>query len=134
MQVNKDTRGFDLPWEREFGYAQAVKVADTIFIAGQVAHDDQGNFVGIGDMQAQMRAAYRNVGRLLAMYGGTMADLVDETLYVTDIEAAYAAAVACRKEIFGGNARLASTVVQVQRLTFPELMIEIRCVAKVAAA
>jgi 2-iminobutanoate/2-iminopropanoate deaminase len=46
------------------------------------------------------------------------------------MDAAFAAAVKCRPEIFSGTPVVASTIVQIQRLAFPELMIEIRCVAK----
>jgi hypothetical protein len=53
-------------------------------------------------------------------------NIVDETLFVTDMDAAFAAAVKCRKEIFSGTSVIASTIVQIQRLAFPELMIEIR--------
>jgi hypothetical protein len=42
---------------------------------------------------------------------------------VTDIEAAYAAAVKLRAEFFRGRPVVASTLVQIQRLAFPELMI-----------
>jgi enamine deaminase RidA (YjgF/YER057c/UK114 family) len=44
---------------------------------------------------------------------------------------AFAAAVKCRQDIFSGTPVVASTIVQIQRLAFPDLMIEIRCVAKV---
>lgn len=50
---------------------------------------------------------------------------------MTDMDAAFAAAVKCRQEIFSGNPVIASTIVQIQRLAFPKLMIEIRCIAKV---
>jgi 2-iminobutanoate/2-iminopropanoate deaminase len=52
-------------------------------------------------------------------------------LFVTDIEAAYAAAVKIRPEVFRGRPVVASTLVQIQRPAFPELMIEIKCTAKV---
>jgi enamine deaminase RidA (YjgF/YER057c/UK114 family) len=44
---------------------------------------------------------------------------------------AFAAAVKCREDVFFGVPVVASTIVQVQRLAFPDLMIEIKCVAKV---
>lgn len=79
----------------------------------------------------QMRQAYANVQRLLAEYGTTMANIVDEVLFVTDMEMAYTAAVKCRRTIFTGTPIVASTIVQIQRLAFPELMIEIKCVASI---
>jgi enamine deaminase RidA (YjgF/YER057c/UK114 family) len=131
MPISKETQSLGMPWEQEYGYAQAVKVGDTIYLSGQVSHDDQGNIVGLGDMAAQMRQAYANIQKVLAQYGATMANIVDEVLFVTNMEAAFAAAVACRKEVFSGTPVVASTIVQIQRLAFPELLIEIKCVAKV---
>ena len=130
MAINKETKSLGMPWEKEYGYAQAVKVGDTIWLSGQVSHDDRGNIVGLRDMEAQMRQAYTNIQKLLAQYGATIDNIVDEVLFVTEMDAAFAAAVKCRPEIFSGTPVVASTIVQIQRLAFPELMIEIRCVAK----
>ena len=130
MAINKETKSFGVPWEKEYGYSQAVKVGDTIYISGQVSHDDKGDIVGLGDMEAQMRQAYTNIKKLLAQYGATIDNVVDEVLFVTDMDTAFAAAVKCRPEVFSGTPIVASTIVQIQRLAFPELLIEIRCVAK----
>jgi 2-iminobutanoate/2-iminopropanoate deaminase len=131
LAINKETKSLNMPWEKEYGYAQAVKVGDTIYVSGQVSHDDKGSVVGHGDMEIQMRQAYENIQKLLTQYGATLKNVVDEILFVTDMDAAFAAAVKCRQEIFSGTPVIASTIVQIQRLAFPELMIEIRCVAKV---
>jgi enamine deaminase RidA (YjgF/YER057c/UK114 family) len=130
MAINKETKSLGMPWEKEYGYAQAVKVGDTIYVSGQVSHDEEGNIIGLKDMEAQMRQAYTNIQKILAQYGATMDNVVDEVLYVTDMDTAFAAAVKCRQEIFSGHPVVASTIVQIQRLAFHELMIEIRCVAK----
>jgi 2-iminobutanoate/2-iminopropanoate deaminase len=127
-------QGGQIPWnvrEKEYGYSQAVKVDNTIYVSGQVSHDDKGNIVGRGDMQVQMRQAYANIEKVLAQYGATIDNIVDEVLFVTDMEAAFAARVKCRQEVFSGNPVLASTIVQIQRLAFPELMVEIRCICRV---
>lgn len=131
LTINKETKSLDMPWEKEYGYAQAVKVGDTIYVSGQVSHDDKGNIVGLGDMEVQMLQAYENIQKLLTQYGATLKNVVDETLFVTDMDAAFAAAVKCRQDIFSGTPVIASTIVQIQRLAFPELMIEIRCLAKI---
>lgn len=131
MTISKETKTLNMPWENKFGYAQAVKVGDTIYLAGQVSHDAEGNFVGVGEMETQMRQAYANVAKVLAEYGATMDNVVDEILFVTDMDAAFEARVKCGQDVFGGFPALASTIVQIERLAFPELLIEIRCVAKV---
>jgi enamine deaminase RidA (YjgF/YER057c/UK114 family) len=63
--------------------------------------------------------------------GATMNNIVDEILFVTDMDAAFSAAVKCREEVFSGTPVVASTIVQIQRLAFPDLLIEIRCVARI---
>jgi 2-iminobutanoate/2-iminopropanoate deaminase len=131
MTISKESKSLGMSWEKEYGYSQAVKVDNTIYISGQVSHDDKGNIVGLEDMQVQMRQAYANIEKVLAQYGATMENIVDEVLFVTDMDAAFVARVKCRREVFSGNPILASTIVQIQRLAFPELMVEIRCICKV---
>jgi len=131
MKINKEAKSLNMPWEKEYGYSQAVKVGDTIYLSGQVSHDDKGDILGEGDMEVQMRAAYANIGKVLAQYDATMDNVVDEILFVTDMDAAWAARVKMKQEVFSGSPVLGSTIVQIQRLAFPQLMIEIRCIARV---
>lgn len=131
MKINKEAKSLGMPWEKEYGYSQAVKVGDTIYLAGQVSHDDDGNVLGEGDMEVQMRAAYANVGKVLAKYGASMDNVVEEMVFVTDMDAAFAARVKMKEEVFSGSPVLASTIMQIQSLAFPELMIEIKCTARV---
>ncbi|MFL6002671.1 MAG: RidA family protein [Nocardioides sp.] len=129
--LSKDSTSLGMPWEDGYGYSQAVKVGDTIYIAGQVSHDDNARILGVGHMETQMREAYANMQKTLGRYGATMDNLVDETLFVTDMEAAFAAAVKVRREVFSGFPTIASTIVEIRRLAFPELMIEIKATARV---
>ncbi len=131
MPIDKEAKSLNMPWEQEYGYSQAVKVGDTIYLSGQVSHDDEGNPLGEGDMEVQMRAAYANVGKVLAQFGAAMENVVDEILFVTDMDAAFGARVKMKDEVFSGAPVVASTIVQIQRLAFPQLMIEIRCIARV---
>jgi 2-iminobutanoate/2-iminopropanoate deaminase len=131
MTINKETKSLGMPWEKEYGYAQAVKLGDTIYVSGQVSHDDKGNIVGRGNMEAQMSQAYSNVQKVLTQYGATMDNIVDEILFVTDMDSAFAAAGKCRDKAFSGTPNVSSTIVQIQRLAFPEFLIEIKCVARV---
>jgi 2-iminobutanoate/2-iminopropanoate deaminase len=127
----KEPATLGMPWEEQYGYAQAVKAGDTIYLSGQVSHDDQANILGVDDMEVQMRTAYTNIGKLLAQYGATIDNVVEETLYVRDMDAAFGARVKMKDEVFAGNPVVASTIVQIERLAFPELLVEIKCVAKV---
>jgi 2-iminobutanoate/2-iminopropanoate deaminase len=131
QNLSKEAKSLGMPWEEQYGYSQAVKAGDTIYLSGQVSHDDEGNILGVGDMEVQMRHAYANIQKVLAQYGATMDNLVQEHLFVTDMEAAFAAGVKIRREVFSGVPIIASTLVQIQRLAFPEFMVEISGIAKV---
>lgn len=131
MTINKEEKNLNMPWEKEYGYSQAVKVGDTIYLSGQISHNETGEIVGVGDVEAQIRQAYINIKKLLTDYGASLENIVDETWFVTDIESADAVGGKLRKEIYSGIPVAALTVVQIGRLAFSELLIEIKCVAKV---
>ena len=38
----KEVANLGVPWEEQYGYAQAVKVGDTVCVSGQLSHDDAG--------------------------------------------------------------------------------------------
>jgi 2-iminobutanoate/2-iminopropanoate deaminase len=56
---------------------------------------------------------------------------VTEILFVTDMDAAFAAVPKARREHYPADPVVANSIIQIQRLGLPEFMIEIRCVAKV---
>jgi enamine deaminase RidA (YjgF/YER057c/UK114 family) len=97
MALLKDVKGFGMPWEEQYGYAQAVKVDDTIYVPGQLSHDDQGNMVGpaplddsgrirdYSSMETQMRQTYANAKKILSQFGATLENVVEEVLFVTDM-------------------------------------------------
>src|SRR5256712_13416947 len=68
------------------GYSQAIKVtgAQTIlFLAGQVAYDKDGGAAHPGDFKAQARQVFSSVRALVEAGGGTLANVVKITTYVT---------------------------------------------------
>jgi enamine deaminase RidA (YjgF/YER057c/UK114 family) len=135
-------RQHGVSWERTYGYAQAVRVGDVIYVSGQLSHDERGVLVAPAPlneagqiaaydrMEAQMRQSYANAARLLQQFGATLADVVDETLYVIDVDAAFAVAGRVRKHVYGADVPpVASTLVGTTRLAFREQLIEIRMIA-----
>jgi enamine deaminase RidA (YjgF/YER057c/UK114 family) len=135
-----------MPWEGIYGYAQAVKAGGVIYVSGQLSHDEKGNIVGpatldgagrvvdSSNMALQMQTTYENAKRLLARFGATLDDVVDEVIYVTDFEAAFAVAGKVRKAAYGTDRPCcASTIVGTTRLAFPQQLIEISFTAAVAA-
>jgi enamine deaminase RidA (YjgF/YER057c/UK114 family) len=129
--LKKDVKGFGLPWEESYGFAQAVKVGDTIYVSGQLGLDDQGNMI-YSNMETQMRQTYANAKKILSQFGATLENVVEEVLYVTDMETAFAAAGPVRKEAYASKTpAVASTIVVTPRLSLPTQLIEIKFIAKV---
>lgn len=83
----KETQSLGMPWEKEYGYAQAVKAGNPVWLSGQLGRDDKG--VLAEGMEAQMRQTYANAEKLLSGYGMTMDDVVEEVVYVLDTLAAF---------------------------------------------
>ncbi len=130
MAVDKQIRNLGWFGEEAYGFAQAVKVGDTVYVSGQTAFLPEGGIVGQGDMEVQMRQAYVGVAQLLQAYGADMSNVVDETLYVTDMAAAASVARKVRGEAYGEVFEVASSLIGVQALGAPDLMIEIKCTAR----
>ena len=136
MALRKEVKGFGMPWEEQYGYVQALKVDDTIYVSGQLSHDEQGNLLGAApldesNMETQMRQTYANAKRILSEFGATLDNVVEEVLYVTDMDKAMAVAGPVRKEAYGSEKpQVASTILVTPRLAFPTQLIEIKFIAK----
>jgi enamine deaminase RidA (YjgF/YER057c/UK114 family) len=46
MAIHKEAKNLGMPWEQSYGYVQAVRVGKTIYVSGQLSHDDYGTLVG----------------------------------------------------------------------------------------
>jgi 2-iminobutanoate/2-iminopropanoate deaminase len=68
-----------------FPYSPGATAAGWVFTAGQVAWNDTGDIVGIGDVQKQTRQVLSNIASILAEAGGTMADVLKCNVYLADI-------------------------------------------------
>jgi reactive intermediate/imine deaminase len=116
------------------GYTHIVEVTGpvkTVYIAGQIAFDKDGNVVGKGDIKAQTEQVFKNLQAALTAAGATFADVVKMNTYITDMSNV-AAIREIRARYFGTNTP-ASTLVQVGALARPELMIEIEVIAALPA-
>ena len=130
MVAPKQPKALGMPWESEFGYAQGVQAGSLIHVAGQMSLDHTGAIVGAGDIEAQMRQAYANVKKVLEQFHATTEDVLEETIYVTDMQAALPVASKVRRDVYSVHPAVASTILQVQQLAFKEALVEIRVTAK----
>lgn len=114
------------------GYSHAMRGGGLIFVSGQIALDSHGSVVGAGDLEAQARQVFRNLGAVLEAAGASFADVLKLTYFVRDIEA-IGVIRAVRDEFVDTANPPASTLVEVSRLVAPELLIEIDAVAMAPA-
>jgi 2-iminobutanoate/2-iminopropanoate deaminase len=117
------------PYEKDFGYSQAVLIDKTLYISGSVAADQNGRLVAPGDMAGQMRAAYSNIRRTLNAHGAGFDEVVKETIYTTSMDALLKASD-MRFEYYDKERLPTTSWVQVQRLVDPGFLVQIEVVAE----
>jgi len=112
------------------GYTHVVDVpaGRTIYIAGQVAFDTQGNVVGKGDVRAQTEQVFRNLKAALESAGASFADVVKLNWYVREVSQ-IAVYRDVREQFLGTGPRPASTLVEVKGLAREDLLLEVEAIA-----
>jgi enamine deaminase RidA (YjgF/YER057c/UK114 family) len=120
---------------RPSGYTHVVVSSDgrTVYIAGQVAFDSVGQVVGLGDFRAQAAQVFSNLGRALASVGATFGDVMKTTTYITDVRNLGMLREA-RARYFDSARAPANTLITVNALARPELLLEIEAVAEIRPA
>ena len=111
-------------------YTDAVEANGLLFVSGIVPVDADGRVIGGEDVVEQARQVFRNMGEVLAVAGAGFADVVKVTVFLTDVDDR-ARINPVRQEVFG-EARPASTLVEISRLAIPGAKIEVECVAALA--
>ena len=111
-------------FEEAFGYAQAVRVENTIYVSGSVAVDAEGKLIGPDDMALQLRACYQNIARTLKAFDTDFEHVARETIYTTDMDALLRESK-LRFEFYGKENLPASTWVEVRKLVDPGFLVAI---------
>jgi enamine deaminase RidA (YjgF/YER057c/UK114 family) len=121
----------ELPTPASYTQVIAATGSRLVFVAGQVADDAQGNLVGPGDLAAQARQVFANVGRCLAAAGAGPEQVTKITIYVVYHRPEYLPAISeARMAVFGDH-KPADTLVGVEALAEPEYLIEVEAIAVV---
>ncbi len=109
------------------GYSHATTAGNTLYIAGQIAKDKDGNLVGIGDIEIQARQVFTNLKNILKEAGGDLHNIVKMTTFLTH----YNSIEGYRKirEEYFTEPCPPNTLLIIDSLALPEFMIEVEAIA-----
>ena len=111
-------------------YTHGWRVGNTVYVAGQLALDQDGKLVGPNDIGAQTRRVLENMRRILEAGGASLADVVKITTFVVGYKPEDRATIAAvRSKYLPTDNPPASTLVGVSALAAPEWLIEIEAIA-----
>lgn len=115
-------------------YSQVAKLdvggGALLFLAGQIAVDDNGELVGEGDVGAQTQRIFEIMGDLLAAYGAGFDDVINIRTYLVNMDDIAAYGEVRRKYLTATPPT--STTVEVSRLFRPGALLEIEVTAAVS--
>jgi enamine deaminase RidA (YjgF/YER057c/UK114 family) len=112
-----------------FTHVIIAKGSRMVFIAGQVAEDSAGNLVGAGNMAAQSRQVFANIGRALKAAGARPDQVTKLTIFVANYRREHLAMIEEGRVSLFGNHKPTDTLVGVAALTNADYMLEVDAVA-----
>ncbi|UUN28299.1 RidA family protein [Streptomyces sp. FIT100] len=129
MTVQAVRFGFGMPWESLYGYSQALRAGETLYVSGQLSHDEAGTFIGAGDFELQARTTFANMDLVLKHFGATRNQIVETTVLLVNLRQDFDTAARLHAEYFEKH-RPTSTVMGVAGLALPDQLIEIGAVVR----
>jgi enamine deaminase RidA (YjgF/YER057c/UK114 family) len=119
----------DLPTPVTYTQLVVATGSRLVFVAGQEPEDSHGRLVGPGDLAAQARQVFANLGRALAAAGARPDQVAKITIYVVDHRPEYLPVIeAARVGLFGDH-KPADTLVGVPTLAIPGYLVEVDAIA-----
>lgn len=120
------------PWEQSVEFSLGVVSSGRfLYTAGITARDPEGRIVGVGDIEKQIEQCFSNLLDVLKAAKCDWGDVVKFTLYTTDMDA-----FVQHRPIWGSYFidKPASTLIGVNRLIDPQMMVEIEAVVRLPDA
>jgi len=114
------------PWEDIVGYSRAIRIGNVVEVAGTTAMDGI-ELIGRGDIYSQTFFIIQKIETALIAAGASLKDVVRTRMFVTDISQ-WEAVGKAHGEFFK-NIKPVATMVEVNQLIDPDLLIEIEVTA-----
>lgn len=102
--------------------------ARVVYISGQVARNEKGEPVGLGDVEAQAWQVFQNIAKILKSLGGNMNNIIKLNIYTTRLDQV-SVIRRVRDEFILGGEKPCSTLVGVTGLVSPDYLLEIEAIA-----
>jgi enamine deaminase RidA (YjgF/YER057c/UK114 family) len=112
-------------------YSHVIRAGNTVFVAGQVAFDQNGDLVGPGDPRRQAEQCWNNIEACLRSAGGDLSSVVKVVCFVADIRHV-PHEIEVRRGLFPDGRWPVYTMVQVANLGREDLLFEIDVTAVLA--
>jgi enamine deaminase RidA (YjgF/YER057c/UK114 family) len=119
----------DLPTPPTYSHVVVASGTRLVFIAGQEPEDGDGRVVGVGDLAAQARQVFGNLGRALTAAGARPADVTKITIFVVGYRREQLPVIEAGRLALFGDHKPADTIVGVETLSRPEFLIEVEATA-----
>ncbi|TKR33290.1 RidA family protein [Luteimonas gilva] len=121
----------DLPTPETYSHVVVATGSKLVFVSGQEPEDLQGNLVGRGDLAAQARQVFANLGRALAAAGAQPSQVTMLTIYVVGHKREYLQPIEDARVALFGEHKPADALIGIATLSNPEYLIEVAAMAVV---
>ena len=118
-------------WQDKYGFVQGNEVTDvkrTLYTAGIVSVDEDGNLLHPGDMKNQINQIFNNMEVLVKQANFELSDVVRFTYYTTDVQAFINAGQVLGERLEKAGCRPATSLIGVNSLFHPDCVVEIEAV------
>jgi enamine deaminase RidA (YjgF/YER057c/UK114 family) len=119
----------DLDHPKTYSHVIVTTGGRMAFIAGQMSDDRNGDLVAPGDLAAQARQVFANLGRALAAAGARPDQVTKITIYVVGHRREYLPVIEEARVALFGDHKPTDTLLGVETLAAPGYLIEVDAIA-----
>ncbi len=129
MAKLEEVRFLDKDLEHALGMSAIVNHNGTLYLSGIIAVDDDQRPLALNDFEGQLNFVYDRLCYALGKLHVGLENVLNETIFVTDMKKLKEAAP-LRASRYQPGCAPAVTAVQVAELFYPECMIELQVIAR----